>query len=206
MVRPPEPDRVDLDEPAEQDEHRRDGEQQAERARRLAREGRHADDRALGLPRRLRGTACGAAARRARGARASSAADQRPAEEHVRDVHPRLERVLAGERPVPDQQPRGSRRRTGSRARPRSRSRGPSPRAGRRRASSRGSPRAARASASSAPIAVGQLARLAVGAGEEDAQQVQDDRGDEDVGRPVVRLPDQQAGLDARTRCRTTER
>ena len=32
--------------------------------------------------------------------------------------------------------------------------------------------------------AVRQLAGLAVGAGEEDAQEVQDDRGDEDVGGP----------------------
>ena len=40
---------------------------------------------------------------------------------------------------------------------------------------------------------VGEVARLAEGAGEEDAQQVEDDRGDEHVRRPVVRLADQQA-------------
>ena len=45
------------------------------------------------------------------------------------------------------------------------------------------------------PEPVRELARLAVGAGEEDAEQVEDDRGDEDVGRPVVRLPHQQPGL-----------
>ena len=41
--------------------------------------------------------------------------------------------------------------------------------------------------------AVGEVARLAERAGEEDAQHVQHDRGDEDVGRPVVRLAHQQA-------------
>ena len=42
---------------------------------------------------------------------------------------------------------------------------------------------------------VGELARLAEGAGEEDPQQVEHDRDDEDVRRPVVRLADQQPGL-----------
>ena len=42
---------------------------------------------------------------------------------------------------------------------------------------------------------VREVARLAERAGEEDAQQVQHDRGDEDVRRPVVGLADQQPGL-----------
>src|SRR5439155_853861 len=37
-------------------------------------------------------------------------------------------------------------------------------------------------------------ARLPESAGEEDAQHVEDDRGDEDVGGPVMRLPHQQPG------------
>ena len=68
VVRPPEPDRVDLREAAEQEEHAGDDEEQPERARRLARERRNADELPLGL-RGRRGTACGASARRARGAR-----------------------------------------------------------------------------------------------------------------------------------------
>ena len=40
-----------------------------------------------------------------------------------------------------------------------------------------------------------QVARLAEGARQEDAKQVHDDRGDEDVRCPVMRLPDQQPGL-----------
>src|SRR5215208_1362376 len=56
VVRPPEPDRVDLDEPAEQEEKACHREEQAERARRLAGKGRHADHLplALALPAELR--------------------------------------------------------------------------------------------------------------------------------------------------------
>ncbi len=44
------------------------------------------------------------------------------------------------------------------------------------------------------PDDVRQVAGLAVGAREEDPEEVEDDRRDEDVRRPVVRLPDQEPG------------
>src|SRR5205823_11651996 len=49
VERAPEPDRIDLHEPAEQEEHAGDREQEAERTRRLARPRWHADDVPLAL-------------------------------------------------------------------------------------------------------------------------------------------------------------
>ena len=128
VVWPPQPDRVDLHEPAEQ-----------ERARAATANIRPSERGAwpgnIGTPTSAarsprRAAELGVVARRHEraGAARCSVADQRPgSSEHVRDVHARPNARLAGKRAAPDRAARGSRRRPGSRARPRSRSRGPCP-------------------------------------------------------------------------------
>lgn len=56
MIRAPLPDRVDLDEPSEQKKHRGDREQQANRAQRVGRPHRSANNIALSLPAPRRGS------------------------------------------------------------------------------------------------------------------------------------------------------
>ena len=111
----------------------------------------------------------------------------------MEDVHPREELVLAGERPAPDQ--RGEVR-AHERDRHHDRVADREPHPG-QQVVDQGVAEVAleqgEAEHRQADV-VGEVARLAEGAGEEDPQHVQDDRRDEDVGGPVVRLPHQQAG------------
>ena len=115
----------------------------------------------------------------------------------MRDVHPRVEVVLARERPVPDQR-RDVRADERERHRHPVRDREPHPREQVVDDRVAEEPFEQRDHQDRQPDPVRQLARLAVGAREEDPQQVQDDRRDEDVRRPVVRLPDQEARLHGR--------
>ena len=139
--------------PPSSDEHRGDGEQQAERARRLAGNSRR-PDHVVGRAAAARGTACGGATptstRCTREQRRRSASGRM---QDVRDVHARLER----RRRRGTARPRASMREVAADERDghrhaRSRSRVPCPRAGRRPASSRGSPRAAPASSIVTPM------------------------------------------------------
>ena len=187
MVRPPEPDRVDLHEPAEQEQHGRHCAGEAERAGRVARERRHADDAPLGVPRRLpelRVVACCDEPEMQQ----QQQADQDREDQHVRDVHPRPELRRAGERPVPDQ-----RRdvRPDERQRKRDRVADRETHSRKQVVDERVAEVALehREEEHRHADVVGELARLAERPREEDPEDVQHDRGDEDVGGPVMRLP-----------------
>ena len=121
--------------------------------------------------------------------------DQDRQQEHVRDVHPRLERRHARERRAPDQL---------GEVRPDEREGH-----GHRVPDREAHPRQQVVDQRVAEVAleqrqqqhrdaevVRQVARLSEGAGEEDPQQVERDRGDEHVGGPVVSLPHQQPRFD----------
>ena len=190
VVRPPLPDRVDLDETAEQEQHRGGREQQPNGLRRLTGERRRAAHLLLRLPtlRELR-----VVPRSDEQVHAEQQSDQDREQENVRDVHARPEVGRAGERTAPDQR-------------------------GEIRADERDREQYAVADREThsrqqvvdervAEVAleqrdrehreadvVRQVARLAERPREEDPQQMEDDRDDEDVGGPVVRLADQQAG------------
>ena len=99
MVRPPQPDRVDLDEPSEQEEESGRPDHQAERPRRLARPRGHADDGPLGL--RLAAPELRVVTHRhEQEVRPEQQPDQDGEDQDVGDVHPRPERRTARIHPV----------------------------------------------------------------------------------------------------------
>jgi hypothetical protein len=94
------PDRVDLHESPEQEEHRGDREQQTKGTRRLPREAGHAEQCSLRLaerPSELRVVA----QRDEPEVRGEQDGDEHRQQEHVRDVHPRFEVGRAGVRALP---------------------------------------------------------------------------------------------------------
>ena len=120
--------------------------------------------------------------------------DQDREQEHVGDVHARPERRLPGERGSPDE-----RREVGADERNRHRDRVTD-----RKAHARQQVVGERVAEVSLeqrdrqhrqPDVVREVPRLAERAGEEDAHEMKDDCGDEDIRGPVVRLPDEQSGL-----------
>ena len=150
VIGAPQPDRVDLDQPAHQHEHRGDEHEQAERAQRVAGPQRRADDVVLACG-PARGTGSGAGlmiiARCTAISAASSAGMMNTCTMYSRDS----KGVEPGKR-RPTARWRTGRRSAGSTSRRPRRSRGPSRRAGRRAASSRRSPRGSRAASIVTPI------------------------------------------------------
>ena len=194
MVRPPEPDRVDLDQAAEQEENGGDGQCERDRARRIGGECRHADDALLRMARahpELRVVA----ADDQQQMQGEQNRNQDREQEDVRDVHPSLERRDPREGPAPDQH---------REARPDDRDRHhdpvcdrkPHPREQVVHERVAEEPLEQRQHQHPDPGVVDELTRLAERAREEDAHHVQDDCDDEHVGRPVVRLAHEQPGLD----------
>ena len=192
VVGAPEPDRVDLHQPAEQEEHCRDRKEQPQRPRRLPGERRNADD--LLLRRAPALAELGVVPRRdEEQVQPEQGRDQNREQEDVGHVHPRLEVGVTRKRGAPEQQskvPADHRDRHQHRVADRE------PHPGEQVVDQRIPEVALEQGEDQHRQAevVGQVARLAERTGEEDAQHVQDDRGDEDIGRPVVRLPHQQAG------------
>ena len=121
--------------------------------------------------------------------------DQRGQQKDVPHVHPRLEGGLSRERAAPDQlrqvraHERDRHRDAVSDREPHAREEIVDHRVAEVALEQR------RAEHREADV-VGELARLAEGTREEDPEEVERDRRNEDVGRPMVRLADQQAGLD----------
>ena len=195
VVRPPQPDGIDLDEPAEEEEHAGGREREPERARCLLGPRRDADDPPLRL---APAAELRVVAQHDEGdVQREQSPDQRREEEDVRHVHARPQRRLSREGAVEEQRHEvGAHERDRHPHRPADRESHPREQVvGERVAEIRLEERKPEHRHADH---VRQLPRLAIRTGEEDPEQVQHDRRDEDVRSPVVRLPDEQPSLHRR--------
>ena len=182
-IRAPLPDRVDLDEPAEQHEHGGDAEQQRERAQGVRRPQRRADDVALGAARPAElgvpeHTTTRGGSRSAR----RSAPGQRA---RARCTAGDSNAFAAGERAAPEQVARAAPPTSGIDSDDRVGDRqAHARRAGRRAASSRRTPRARPGISMARPMQQFSSRGRRNAPGEEDPQQVQDDRREEHAAPP----------------------
>ena len=196
VVRAPEPDRVDLNQASEQEDHAGRAEHQPHRPGRLSRERGDAHDGVLAL-RALAPELRVVAQRYEQQVHRQQGADQDREEQDVRDVHAGPERLLPGKRSV--EEPRHHVR-ADERQRQPDRVADREPHAGEQVVDQRVAEVCLQQRQHQHRHAdqVRQLPRLPERAGEEDPEQVEDDRRDEDVRGPVVRLADQQSRLAGR--------